>query len=386
MDDMRIEGGRVLWSDGSLVRADLGIEEGRIAERGTGPAIDASGLLVLPGIVDIHGDAFERQVMPRPGVTFDLETALIDTDRQLIANGITTALHAVTLSWEPGLRSNETGEGLADALSRLQGRLACDTRLHVRWELYNLEAVPLILRWIDAGRVGLLAFNDHTPAIAARRNDPRQVAKYAERSGMTAEAFAAKVESVLARAEETGPAREALATAARKAGVPLASHDDTSPAMRRDFRDLGARIAEFPTTEETTFAARAAGDHIIFGAPNVLRGGSHINCPSAAEMVARDACGILASDYYYPALHLAPFRLVRDGACGLAQAWARVSAAPAEALGLGDRGGIAPGKRADLLLVDDRDERPAIVAVLVAGRFAHLSSRLPAAISAAAAP
>lgn len=379
---MRIEGGRVLWADGTLRQMDLGVEQGRIVETGSGPVVDASGLLVLPGIVDIHGDAFERQVMPRPGVSFDLETALIDTDRQLIMNGITTALHAVTVSWEPGLRSNEMAVKLADALGRLQGQLACDTRLHVRWELFNLEAVPMILDWIDAGRVGLLAFNDHTPAIAARRHDLKAVAKYADRTGMTVEAFAALVDEVMARAGETEPARDALAAAARAARVPLASHDDTSPAMRSAFRNLGVGIAEFPTTEETTFAARTAGDHIIFGAPNVLRGGSHINCPSAGEMVARDACSILASDYYYPALHLAPFRLVRDGACDLAAAWSRVSAAPAAALGLTDRGAIATAKRADLLLVDDRAERPAIVGVLVEGRFAHLSARLHSAAAA----
>lgn len=382
---MRIEGGRVLWGDGTVRQTDLGIAQGRIADTASGPVVDASGLLVLPGIVDIHGDAFERQVMPRPGVAFDLETALIDTDRQLVTNGITTALHAVTVSWEPGLRSNEMAVNLAAALGRLQGRLACDTRLHVRWELFNLDAVPMILGWIDEGRVGLLAFNDHTPAIAARRADLKSVAKYADRTGMTVEAFSALVDAVMARAGETEPARDALAAAARAARIPLASHDDTSPAMRRAFRDLGVHIAEFPTTEETTFAARAAGDHIIFGAPNVLRGGSHINCPSAGEMVARDACSILASDYYYPALHLAPFRLVRDGACDLAGAWSRVSAAPAAALGLADRGSIAPGKRADLVLVDDQAERPAIVGVLVEGRFAHLSARLPAAASLAAA-
>ncbi len=382
---MRIEGARVLWSDGTFRQAGLGIENGRIADTGSGPVIDASGLLALPGIVDIHGDAFERQVMPRPGVTFDLETALIDTDRQLVANGITTAMHAVTVSWEPGLRSNAMASELADALSRLRDRLACDTRLHVRWELFNLDAVPMILDWIGEGRVGLLAFNDHTPAIAARRRDPKAIAKYADRSGMTVEAFAALVDEVAARSGETGPARDALAAAARTSRVPLASHDDTSPVMRQAYRDLGARIAEFPTTEETTFAARAAGDHIIFGAPNVLRGGSHINCPSAAEMIARDACSILASDYYYPALHLAPFRLARDGACGLAEAWRRVSAAPAAALGLTDRGTIEAGRRADLVLIDDTGERPVIAGVLIEGRIVHLSGRFPAAAAIAAA-
>jgi alpha-D-ribose 1-methylphosphonate 5-triphosphate diphosphatase len=70
--------------------------------------IDASGLLVLPGIVDVHGDAFERQLMPRPGVGFPLDIALLESDRQAVANGITTVFHGVTWSWEGGLRGAPT--------------------------------------------------------------------------------------------------------------------------------------------------------------------------------------------------------------------------------------------------------------------------------------
>ena len=35
----------------------------------------------------------------------------------------------------------------------------------------------------------------------------------------------------------------------------------------------GARIAEFPETLEAAEAARAGGDGIVMGAPNVVRGG-----------------------------------------------------------------------------------------------------------------
>ena len=70
---------------------------------------DASGLLALPGIVDIHGDAFERQIQPRPATVFSHDIALADTDRQLVANGITTACHGLTFSWEGGLRGCAEG-------------------------------------------------------------------------------------------------------------------------------------------------------------------------------------------------------------------------------------------------------------------------------------
>jgi alpha-D-ribose 1-methylphosphonate 5-triphosphate diphosphatase len=83
---------------------------------------------------------------------------------------------------------------------------------------------------------------------------------------------------------------------------------------------------------------------------------------------------VLASDYYYPAQSLAAFRLAADGVLPLAQAWQLISAAPARAAGLTDRGVLAAGRRADLILVDDKlPLRPRIVAVIAAGRLVHLT-------------
>ena len=109
MTDIFIEGGRVLLG-GEIRETSLQIAGGEIStvgsDHGRGSfGIDAGDLKVLPGIVDLHGDAFERQMMPRPGVDFPVDVALIDSDRQVVANGITTVYHGTTWSWEPGLRS-----------------------------------------------------------------------------------------------------------------------------------------------------------------------------------------------------------------------------------------------------------------------------------------
>src|SRR5438132_949590 len=96
--------GRILTPEGMRAGASIALAGERIAAIGAGAGTDLGGLLVLPGMVDLHGDAFERQLMPRPGVHFPKPAALLDTDRQLLANGITTAYHGLTLSWEPGLR------------------------------------------------------------------------------------------------------------------------------------------------------------------------------------------------------------------------------------------------------------------------------------------
>jgi alpha-D-ribose 1-methylphosphonate 5-triphosphate diphosphatase len=91
-------------------------------------------------------------------------------------------------------------------------------------------------------------------------------------------------------------------------------------------------------------------------------------------MIEKGLCSVLASDYYYPAPLLAAFRLAADGVLPLAQAWQLISAAPAQAAGLADRGRLAAGQRADLILVDDEVPlRPRIVAVIAGGKLAHLA-------------
>jgi alpha-D-ribose 1-methylphosphonate 5-triphosphate diphosphatase len=359
---------------------DLRLEDGFIGDRrpGAGAAvrtIDASGLLVLPGMVDIHGDAFERQLMPRPHVAFDEVLALLDTDRQLAANGITTALHGVTWSWEPGLRGAPAVRRIVAAIEALAPRFAVDTRCHLRHETFNLEAESEIVDWMGEGRIACLAFNDHMAGTIKVRKRSGMLRTMIERSGLSDEAFDELAERIYARRDEVPASIARLARAAGEAGVPTLSHDDLSPEDRAWHRSLGCRVAEFPVGERTAAAAAEAGDRIVFGAPNVVRGGSHnADGCRAADMVARGLCDVLASDYYYPALLAAPFRLARDGVRDLASAWRLVAAHPADALGLHDRGTIEVGKRADLVLVEQAEESaPSVVATIVRGRIVHLT-------------
>jgi alpha-D-ribose 1-methylphosphonate 5-triphosphate diphosphatase len=382
MEKLRITGGRVLLrSDGEQV-VDVSLDDGRIAgigKAGRGSEIDARGLLVLPGIVDLHGDAFERQLQPRPGVGFAADVALHDTEAQLLANGITTAFHGVTLSWEPGLRSLSAWQMLLDALEAR--RWTCDMRVHMRWEAYNLDALEIALADIAAGRVHLLAFNDHTPPILRKIKDPVVGAKYSERAGMKLDAFRALAEQVGARAPAVPAALERLAAAARDAGLPMASHDDETIATRQSFRARGARICEFPMAEEVGQEARAAGDWVVMGCPNVVRGGSHLGWTSAAHMAEAGICRVLTSDYFYPAMLRAALLLAGGGVFDLPRAWALVSTNPAAAAGLADRGAIAEGLRADLVLVDPAI--PRVIATIAGGRIAYLTAEGAGRLSAA---
>jgi alpha-D-ribose 1-methylphosphonate 5-triphosphate diphosphatase len=378
MSDFVLSGSRLLHEDGSIQPGSISIADGRIAAVSTEPAgmaTDAGRYLVLPGIVDLHGDAFERQLMPRPGVHFAPVPALLETDRQLLANGITTAYHGVTLSWEPGLRGIEAARDFLAALSAARGRLGADTRLHLRFECFNLDAVEEVLSWIEAGRVDLLAFNEHTGSIA-RDIKRGKLGDYLGRTRLDQASFTALHERVCARRDAVPAAVARLAEAAREAAIPMASHDDDSPAMRRHYRALGCHLSEFPVDRDTASSAIEAGETVILGGPNVVRGGSHAARLPAAESAEAGLCGVLTSDYYYPTLLQAAYILAGRGNLPFAECWALVSRNPARAAGLADRGEIAPGHRADLILVDDSEPAlPRVVASYVAGqlRFAAVA-------------
>lgn len=371
-----IAGGRVLIG-GRFVEGDLALAGGRIAGLLEGPApkaaarIEAGGRLVMPGIVDVHGDAFERQIMPRPRTFFPIDAALAESDRQLLANGITTAFHGLTVSWEPGLRSLESAVRTVEAVRRLRPRLGCDTRLHIRWELFALDALDTVIGWLDDDPSPILALNDHTSTAMQKAHIQGKLSQSAERAGLPLADYVALLERAWARRDEVPAAVDRAAAAARAAGAVLLAHDERSPEERARFRALGAATSEFPLTRETAAAARAAGEHTILGAPNVVRGGSHIRMLDAAPAVAEGLCTVLASDYYYPAPLLAAFRLAREGVAPLADAWALISTNAASAAGLADRGAIAPGLRADIVLVDDSlPALPRVVSTIVGGREA----------------
>jgi alpha-D-ribose 1-methylphosphonate 5-triphosphate diphosphatase len=224
------------------------------------------------------------------------------------------------------------------------------------------------------GLVHALAFNDHMRGIV--RDGGIKASKLngmVERSGLGREEFLALVDRISSRESEVDASVARLAERARALKVPLLSHDDRNHADRALYRSLGCSVSEFPMSATV---AQDAVDHreaTVFGAPNVLRGGSHIGCPSAETMAQEGLCSILASDYYYPSLLTAPFLLAASGVCDMPQAWDMVSKTPAAALALTDRGTISTGKRGDLILVDSAEAGPRLVATIVAGEIATIS-------------
>jgi alpha-D-ribose 1-methylphosphonate 5-triphosphate diphosphatase len=369
-----VRGGQCLVAKEGLVEVDIRCRDGKITEigaslpTGSDEIAEARGCLVLPGIVDIHGDAFERQMMPRPNTLFPLDIAMLDTDRQLAMNGITTAFHGITVSWEPGLRSLQQAMAIVKTIDDNEPHSLVDHRVHIRWETFAVDQVDDVIALFLRSKKPLLSFNDHTsPTMAGARTETK-IRGSADRAFMDIKPYLALLDSAWERRGAVPAAIAAVSRVARNQNIAMLSHDDRSPMERQSYREVGAHIAEFPMNWETAREAALAGEDIVLGAPNVVRGGSHNGAVSAEEAIADGACSILASDYYYPAPLLAALALVSRGVLPMAQAWALVAATPARACGLHDRGEIAVGLRADLIVLPNKQQRPSLT--IVAGEIA----------------
>lgn len=371
--ELTLQGGDVLRPDGLERGGEMSIAAGQVAAAApTGRGVDLSGYLVLPGIVDAHGDGFERHLAPRRGAMKQMAEGVVAAEAELAANGITTAVLAQFYSWEGGLRGPEFAAQVFEGIQAVRGQLVTDLLPQLRFEIHLLDDYADLPARVAGWQVPYVVFNDHLPheRLAAGKKPPRLTGQ-ALKAGRNPEVHWQMLKDMHARLEEIPAAMDALCAALSDMGIRLGSHDDHHAADRSLWRNRGARISEFPETLEAAEAARAGGDHIILGSPNVVRGGSHKGNASALELIAMGLCDALASDYHYPSPRRAALMLERSGLLDLAGAWRLVSDGPARLLGLTDRGTLETGKRADILVLDKETQR--VAATICAGRVSYMS-------------
>lgn len=364
------DGAQVLRPEG-FETASLAVAKGIIADGPIGRRVDLSGYWILPGIVDIHGDGFERHVAPRRGAMKDVAEGLRATEAELAAQGVTTAVVAQAVSWEGGLRGPEFAHLVFSALRDMRDDCVTDMRAQLRFETHLLEVYDALPRWMVNWEVDYVVFNDHLPhERLSQGRKPAGLTGKALGAGMSPDDYFAFLLELHAKTPDVRAALPGLVAALHEAGITTGSHDDTAATDRHWWGDLGVSIAEFPESADAAEAARARGDAIIMGCPNVVRGGSHKGNTSALDLVAMGLCDALASDYHYPSMRRAAMLVADGGLRDMPGAWDLISATPARILGLADRGALESGLRADLVVMEPETRR--VCATMAGGRFSYL--------------
>jgi alpha-D-ribose 1-methylphosphonate 5-triphosphate diphosphatase len=372
MAEKVLSNARLVLAD-EVIQGSLLLRDGKIAGISTGAtaiagAEDLGGDYVLPGLIDLHTDHFEKHVLPRAGTRWNMVSAVMAHDAQMAAGGITTSFDCVCVG--VSIKHPERREifrPMIDAVREAssKGMLRADHIVHLRCEVTDEVVVELFDAVADHAAVGMMSLMDHAPG---HRQYP-DVKRFRERTMKTlrlSEAEAdAHIDRLMSAQERLVPQnRIALAERGKARGLAIASHDDETPEHVAEAAALGITVTEFPTTLAAARAARDNGMKVIMGAPNLLRGGSHSGNVSAAALAAEGLLDNLASDYVPGSLLQAAFRLAEEPhGLTLPQAVATVTSQPAETARLGDRGRIAPGLRADLLRAAVVEGRPFVKTV-----------------------
>jgi alpha-D-ribose 1-methylphosphonate 5-triphosphate diphosphatase len=370
---------RIVLADRVIERGALRIEDGLIAEVSETPVsqadIEGHGLLLLPGMIDMHGDMIEREIEPRPGVRMPMDMGLRDLDLKLATSGITTAY--ASLSFAPGstyghMRSYDFTSALIRAVVEARPRLLIDHRVHARFEVTFPAALSVVKELV-------VSLCDHTPGQGQYRDLDLQAANISKNKGISLEAAHENLQQrIRDRKETAGDMTETLRAITQYCamhGVPVASHDDDTVDKVALMDQLGANISEFPVTLDAAVEARRRGMLTAMGAPNALRGQSYSGNLSARQAHEAGVLDLLAADYHPSAMLPAVLVLAETDPDGLAGAARLTSLNPARALGLEDRGEIRVGLRADLLVASETGVGQ-VHATLSRGRFVHADGRL----------
>ncbi|MCA0921717.1 alpha-D-ribose 1-methylphosphonate 5-triphosphate diphosphatase [Pseudooceanicola nanhaiensis] len=341
-----------------VIVGHLVIRDGLIAEIGTGGsdapgALDLDGDMLIPGLIELHTDNLERHMTPRPGVHWPHAAAIAAHDAELAGCGIATVFDAVRVGSIVSGQSKgyrKYAREVTDEIIALRaaGLLKISHRLHVRAETCSETLLEELAEFGPDDRIGIVSLMDHTPGQRQFRDESKFKAYLQGKHGYTDQEFADYSAYLKGLYDRIGAQHEAGAVAAAaRFGARLASHDDTTTAQVETSAGHGITMAEFPTTVEAARACHANNIAVIMGAPNIVRGGSHSGNVSAAELAQADLLDILSSDYVPASLLLAATQLA-DLWGDLPRAIATVTANPARASGLTDRGRLLPGLRADL--------------------------------------
>lgn len=362
---------------GETLIGSLRVVDGTIAEIDQGArvpagAVDCSGDMLAPGLVELHTDNLERHIQPRPKVDWPHAAAILAHDAELAGTGITTVFDAMRVGSIPSGagRYLKYARSLSRELWQLREAevLKISHFLHLRAEVCSETLVEELGEFTPEDRVGLVSLMDHTPGQRQFRDMAKLEAYMKGKNAMDDDTFLQHVSHLKILRDRNGARHEAeTVKAAARLGSVLASHDDTTPEQVAVSAGHGIRLAEFPTTIEAAEACHAHGIKVIMGAPNLIRGGSHSGNVAARDLAERGLLDILSSDYVPSALLLSAVRLGEFWG-DLARGLATVTRAPARAVGLDDRGEIAPGLRADLIRFRMREGVPALQSVWSQGR------------------
>lgn len=335
--------------------------------------INAQGAYVMPGIIDIHSDAIEKEIQPRPNALFPIDMAFYELEKRLAGNGITTIYHSLCLSDEWGVRDSEMVIDIIRNINKLKNiRTMINHKIHLRYELTYLDGLKKLEELIHNNSIDFMSYMDHTPGQGQFRS-------LEDLKNFTMQSYGKKEKDVNEFIDKTIDCQSKIdwnnlirvARIAKTKGIRLAFHDDDTKEKIETLLKCEGVLSEFPINIETALYAKSKDLHVCVGAPNIVRGMSHSKNMRAIDAIHNNAADIVCSDYLPSAMLPAVFNLAKEE-ISLSEAVKMVTSNPAKALGIDSKvGSIEKGKQADLLIVELHKGYPVVRKTIACGKVVY---------------
>ncbi len=332
--------------------------------------IDAQDGYIIPGLVDIHSDALEFKLFPRPNVTIPYFFALSYYEKELLSSGITTQFHGIY--WGDVLekhRSVVIALEMIDKILAYRQMALLTHKIFIRFDIVNCKAKNDLLSFMGRKVVDLLSFQYHLPGQAQFKDFETFRDYYTKVRGWTEKELEDFMDSYyIFNLKDRYSLLSEIAQFAKGLNVSLVSHDDDTKEKISFMKELGIGISEFPVNMESAIEARRNGMNVVVGAPNIVRGISSCGNVSARSLIRKGAANIICSDYHPPSMLYAAIKLHHEEKLPLHEAINMITLNPAIAVGLKDKGAISPGKTADMVIFGLKGELPEVKNVFIRGR------------------
>ncbi len=376
-DEIVLSNANIILED-EVILGSVFVKEGKIADIGQGMvvpkgAIDCQGDYISAGLVELHTDNLERHMQPRPGVKWPMKAAILSHDAELASVGITTvfdALRVGSITSDKKAKYGKYARGVATDIINMRAadQLRVSHFIHLRAEVCTETLLEEMGEFNTDDRIGIVSIMDHTPGQRQFRDLSKMEEYLVGKYSMSKQDVLEHFDKLYKLRDQYGVAHEeGAARIGKELGAVLASHDDTTFNDVAASAQKGVQIAEFPTTLEAAQECHNRNIAVMMGAPNLLRGGSHSGNIAAHELASAGVLKILSSDYAPSSLLMAAVRLGLE-TDDMAQGLRAVTATPAQATGLKDRGRIRQGLRADLVRFNLVDNLPCIKGVWRQGK------------------
>jgi len=384
MNSFIINNATVITPDEVLHNTSILVEHGiithidqHIDEKYAGKIIDAAGDIVMPGIIDIHTDAMDAEIVPRTGADIPIAIAFRELERKMSGCGFTTVYHSMHLGYDMAEMHSHSKYSRLEVFETVhnasKGSTLLNNKIHLRFELSGVKAYDTCFELMDKGYVNILSVMDHTPGQGQITKE--YFIKFAMKKGKNEEEAIAAYDERISMPIIKGKELEALIRHAQKLHIPVASHDDDTVEKVDYMHGLGIDICEFPITMETAQHAAKLGMHVVGGASNILRGGSLSGNLDMKEAVLAGAVDSLCSDYYPPSILHSIFKLYNEAGVPLHDAVNLATLHPAKAAGISKQtGSIEKGKDADLVIVKLINDIPMVTHTIVRGHIVAQAS------------